>query len=55
MQQSRQGSPQRTIAATYGVPRATVGRIVRGEVPSLAARFDDDPTDDELPLTAGAA
>ncbi|WP_346008591.1 recombinase family protein [Janibacter terrae] len=49
-----QGSPQRTIAATCGVPRATVGRIIRGEVPSLA-RYDDDATDDELPVTTGAA
>ena len=50
-----QGSPQRTIAATCGVPRATVGRIIRGEVPSLAVRYDDDLTDDELPVTTGAA
>lgn len=48
-----QGSPHRTIAATCGVPRATVGRIIRGEVPSLAARFDHEAEDDELPVTTG--
>lgn len=48
-----QGVPQRTIAATCGVPRATVGRIIRGEVPSLAARFGEDLAEDELPVTAG--
>lgn len=47
---AREGTPQRTIAATCGVPRATVGRIVRGEVPSLAARFDGTQADDELPV-----
>lgn len=48
-----EGRPQRTIAATCGVPRATVGRIVRGEVPSLAARFGGAEDGDELPVTAG--
>ena len=50
-----EGLPQRTIAATCGVPRATVGRIIRGEVPSLAARFDSISDEhDELPVTTGS-
>lgn len=47
-----EGKSQRTIAATCGVPRATVGRIIRGEVPSLL-RFRDEATDGELPVTTG--
>lgn len=30
-----EGMPQREISASVGVPRSTVGRIIRGEVPSL--------------------
>lgn len=47
-----EGTSQRTIAATCGVPRATVGRIIRGEVPSLA-KYDTETNDDELPVTTG--
>lgn len=55
MSMGKRGVPQRTIAATCGVPRATVGRIVRGEVASLIAKFGDDDLFDatELPVTAG--
>ncbi|WP_084342861.1 recombinase family protein [Janibacter corallicola] len=47
-----EGASQRTIAATCGVPRATVGRIIRGEVPSLL-RFRDEPRPDgQLPVAS---
>lgn len=46
-----EGASHRTIAATCGVPRSTVGRVVRGEVPSLI-RYDE-PDGDELPVTTG--
>lgn len=46
-----EGASHRTIAATCGVPRSTVGRVVRGEVPSLS-RYDD-PDEAELPVTTG--
>lgn len=47
-----EGASQRTIAATCGVPRTTVGRIIRGEVPSLA-KYDTETNEDELPVTTG--
>lgn len=47
-----EGKSQRTIAASCGLPRATVGRILRDEIPSLR-RFGDEANEDELPVTAG--
>lgn len=46
-----EGTSHRTIGATCGVARSTVGRVVRGEVPSL--RKYNDPDGDELPVTTG--
>lgn len=50
-----EGASQRKIAATCGVPRATVGRIIRDEVPSLLRFREPDPDHDELPVTTGTA
>lgn len=46
---SAAGATQGTIAATTGLSRAVVGRVIRGEIASLA-RFNDEPDDAGLPL-----
>lgn len=48
-QMTEAGETHGAIAATTGLSRAVVGRVVRGEIASLA-RFDRRPERDALPL-----
>lgn len=49
-QMAAAGEPQGVIASTTGLSRAVVGRVIRGEIASLA-RFDGGVDRDEsLPL-----
>lgn len=49
-QMARAGETHGAIAATTGLSRAVVGRVVRGEIASLQQRFSDAEVDGELPL-----
>ena len=50
-QMAAAGEIQRVIASTTGLSRPLVGRVLRGEIASLA-RFDPTPDADTLPLHA---
>jgi hypothetical protein len=44
------GESQTRIAATTGLSRGVVGRVIRGEIPSLAKRFAAPAATGELPF-----
>lgn len=52
---SRHGVAQGRIAATVGLSRPVVGRVVRGEIPSLERKYGTPPTDAGAADSSGAA